>query len=147
MDEHCGQRHALALPARERADFLVEVGNAQPAQDALGLVFVQRAEFRGMPGEHLLQHGQIVVHDRHLRQIRDLHVGVARHAARVRFLDAGQYLQKRALARAVHADQANALAGAEIERNAAQERLHAVILVEIFRGQQHSRPSIYLALL
>ena len=100
-----------------------------------------------MSGEHLLQHGQIVVHDRHLRQIRDLHVGIPRHAARVRLLDAGQYLQKRALARAVHADQADALAGAEIERNAAQQRLHAVIFVEIFRGQQHSRPSIYLALL
>ena len=69
VDEHRGQRHALALSAGQLADLPVEVGDAQLCEDRLGLIFVDLAEFRRVAGKHLLQHGQPVVQRRRLRKV------------------------------------------------------------------------------
>ena len=89
---------------------MLKVRQAQLVQHGLGLVLVQRPEFRREVQEHLLQHRGVIVHHRVLGQVADLHIGIPGDAALVRLCDAGQDLQKGGLAGAVDADDAGFVA-------------------------------------
>ena len=141
VHEHAGQGHPLALAAGEGAHLLVEVGDAQLREDRPRFIFVQCAEFGGEVGEHLLHHGVVVVHPGRLGQPGQLHVGIAAHPAGICRLHPRQHLQERALAGAVHADQAQPVAGVQVQRHVLEQLPVAIVLGDVFSGQQHEQTS------
>ncbi len=80
----------------------------------------------------LLDHRQLAVERRVLRQVGQAHVAGAGDAALVGRLDAGGHPQQRALAAAVHAHDADALAGLDRQGHAIQQRAVGILFADSF---------------
>ena len=135
VNKHRRQRHAFSLTAGKLAHLLIKIGDAELRQHHFGFIFIELSEFLRMSRKHLLKHRKLIIDLRNLRKIRNLHIGIPRHAPGIRFLHTRKDFQKRALARAVHADQADAFAIIQIQRHIVHKLLHAVIFADIFSSQ------------
>ena len=69
MNKHGRQCHPLALTAREFADLLLKIGDAQLGQRGFGFVFVQPTKLIGMSRKYLFQHGEFVILGRYLMML------------------------------------------------------------------------------
>ena len=121
VDKGCRQRHSLALTARKGAHLLFIIGDAQLVEHGLGFIFIERPEVGREVEKHLLQHGGLVLHGRILRQVADLHVGVAGHRSLVGGKLAHQHLQKGGFSRAVDTDNAGFVTVVQIKVHVLQQ--------------------------
>ena len=134
-DQRCGQRHTLLLPAGERAHIALKIRDAQLREQRPRLVFVRRADVLRRVAEHLLHAGALRVIDGHLRQVGHAQAVSAHHHAPVRLLHAAQQLEQRRFARAVHADHADAVMLADVERRVGDQLLERVALFNVLSGK------------
>src|SRR5579859_1738181 len=138
MQQHAGQGVAIALTAGEHADgleyivFRKEKAAEQAAQLSLGGArrsLKQIIEHAGVGVERL-----VLV----LGEVVNVRIVTQAQFACSRLLRAGQQLNQRGLARAVHAHQRNAVAALDYEIYLGEDVLKAVALGHIFRFGNHA---------
>src|SRR5215213_4518928 len=85
-------------------------------------------------GKHSVEHSLLRVERRVLRQIADGHAFGKYYAPLVRFLFSGDEAQQGSLARAIDADQSDAVTGIQPQTDVFKERSNAVVLADCFDG-------------
>ena len=147
--ERAGERHALALAARELAG--VAVGQAVELHEreqlvdavarlALGALADAQAEADVLAHRHVLEGGVVLEHEAHAA-LAHRHLGgvLARddHAAGVRGLEAGDHAQQRRLARARGAEQGGERPARHLEADVVQGDEVAEPLVHVRYRDRH----------
>ena len=139
-------RLALELPALRRVDggralreHLLHVSVVRPLLRCPQgeLIVAQRLHERRRAAEDFHEHGVLGRKDLVLRE--HLHAQAAPLDARA-IIDGRQpcdSFEERALSRAIHADDADALAVIDAEIDAREQRLFAIAFREVFQGQKH----------
>ena len=134
MDEGGCQGHPLALTARQGADLLVIIGDAQLVQHGLGLVLIELPELGRKVQEYLLQNGGLIVHGGVLGQKTHLHIGIAGYRALVGGQFSRKDLQKGGFSRSVDADDTGFVSVVQIKVHVLQQ-----LAVAKVHGQMFSR--------
>ena len=121
MDQRRRQSHPLPLSAGKGSHLLLVVRQSQPVEHGFGLILVQLPEFFGKVQEYLLQNRGVVLHGRVLLQQAHLHIGVPGNRSGIGFQPACQHFQKRGLAGAVNADDADLVPFVQIKIHILQQ--------------------------
>ncbi len=138
-----GQRQPLAPAAGENVGRLLGVKKAHLRQGdgGAGLALVLLDRFADEGGEQHVMDALPVGENVVLGEVAEADGSAQRARAGVRLLASGQQTQQRRFAGAVGTDQADALAGAEVERQVGEQRPRAVALGQPLYAQQHGHVS------
>jgi hypothetical protein len=157
-EQRLGERDAPPLAAGQRADRRVEAAREAAHLDAAEQALQDGAKARvggplvvGAALYELLADGLGVIEVVALAEQRELQAADARDGARVGLLGARDQPQQRRLAVAVAADDPDAVAGVDAERDVLQDGTRGVALADVLevdqiaRGRGHRHPAYDLA--